>query len=36
MTPSARADSLTDVRGIRVGHFTDTRRARARPNCCRR
>src|SRR5438132_1783545 len=26
MTLAARADSLTDVRGIRVGHFTDTRR----------
>jgi L-aminopeptidase/D-esterase-like protein len=26
MTPAARADSLTDVLGIRVGHFTDTRR----------
>src|SRR5438105_235680 len=26
MTRAARADSLTDVRGIRVGHFTDTRR----------
>jgi L-aminopeptidase/D-esterase-like protein len=26
MTPAGRADSLTDVRGIRVGHFTDTRR----------
>lgn len=25
-SPSARVGSLTDVRGLRVGHFTDTRR----------
>jgi L-aminopeptidase/D-esterase-like protein len=26
MTAAPRADGLTDVRGLRVGHFTDTRR----------